>query len=128
MTTWFISEHLWLYFNFKPWIDSKGTSDNEGLDEDDIDEEDEEELMMNGSMNGQTNGYKQIYHDGSDGTECDSDILPEDNKAVFVINMSLEMGVGKIAAQVAQAALGLQASLLRNSSKTRGRVSLERVL
>ena len=38
------------------------------------------------------------------------------------------MGVGKIAAQVAQAALGLQASLLRNSSKTRGRVSLERDL
>lgn len=38
-------------------------------------------------------------------------------KMVFVVNSELEMGVGKIAAQVAHAALGLHQLLLQNESK-----------
>jgi len=82
--------------------------DEEDLDEEDIDEEDEE-LMMNGSMNGHHNtlGHKGLYYHGSDETDSDSEDFPE-FKMVFVVNTSLEMGPSKMAAQVAQAALGLQ--------------------
>jgi PTH2 family peptidyl-tRNA hydrolase len=38
-------------------------------------------------------------------------------KMVFIVNSSLEMGVGKIAAQVAHAALGMHQILLQDESK-----------
>ena len=53
-----------------------------------------------------------FLEDSDDDTETDSDDFDEEDipefKMVFVVNMSLEMGPGKIAAQVGHAALGVQ--------------------
>jgi len=95
--------------------DPNGCLDEEDLDEEDIDEEDEE-FMMNGSMNshhntlGVQNSHKGLYYHGSDETDSDSDDFDDfpEFKMAFVVNTSLEMGPSKMAAQVAQAALGLQ--------------------
>lgn len=54
----------------------------------------------------------------SDGSE--EEYFPETAdfyKMVFVVNCELDMGVGKIAAQVAHAALGLHRILLENPQK-----------
>jgi len=84
--------------------DPNGCLDVEDLDEEDIDEE-EEEFMMNGHHYAM--GHQGHYYHGSDETDSDSEDFPE-FKMVFVVNTSLEMGPSKTAAQVAQAALGLQ--------------------
>ena len=56
--------------------------------------------------------FYSFSEDSDDDTETDSDDFDEEDipefKMVFVVNMSLEMGPGKIAAQVGHAALGVQ--------------------
>lgn len=47
----------------------------------------------------------------------DEDVVAELYKMVFVVNMSLEMGTGKLAAQVAHAALGMHRLLLQDENK-----------
>ncbi|CAN7945751.1 unnamed protein product, partial [Ixodes hexagonus] len=49
--------------------------------------------------------------------DTEDDDAPEVFKMVFVVNMELEMGTGKIAAQVAHAAVGLYRLLLQDEPK-----------
>ena len=58
---------------------------------------------------------KSIIFVFSESDDFDEEDIPE-FKMVFVVNMSLEMGPGKVAAQVGHAALGVQRVL---SSKTK---------
>ena len=51
--------------------------------------------------------------DDEDGFPSDLDLY----KMVFVVNMDLGMGVGKVAAQVAHAALGLHRLMIDNTGK-----------
>ena len=84
----------------------------------DEDEEDEEHLMAVHSGH----NHKGLYnYEVSDETDSDSDDFDEDDipefKMVFVVNTSLEMGPGKVAAQVGHAALGVQRVLTAKSAK-----------
>lgn len=69
----------------------------------------------------------EIYYDVSDETDSDSDDFDEDDipefKMVFVVNTSLEMGPGKIAAQVGHAALGVQRVLTAKAGQNKYKVS-----
>ncbi|CAN8026955.1 unnamed protein product [Ixodes persulcatus] len=52
-----------------------------------------------------------------DESDTEEDDAPEVFKMVFVVNMELEMGMGKIAAQVGHAAVGLYRFLLQDEPK-----------
>ena len=70
----------------------------------------------------------EVYLDDSDeDTETDSDDFDEEDipefKMVFVVNMSLEMGPGKVAAQVGHAALGVQRVLSSKAKSGKYKVS-----
>ena len=69
-------------------------------------------LASTGSSITSINFFLLFLEDSDDDTETDSDDFDEEDipefKMVFVVNMSLEMGPGKIAAQVGHAALGVQ--------------------
>jgi peptidyl-tRNA hydrolase len=82
-------------------------------DEEDLEEEEEELCQQSRSTKiNSHNGEVYTIEDSDDDTETDSDDFDEEDipefKMVFVVNMSLEMGPGKIAAQVGHAALGVQ--------------------
>lgn len=55
--------------------------------------------------------------EADDVTDEDSEMLTEVYKMVFVVNTGLEMGTGKIASQVAHAALGIHRLLLQDENK-----------
>lgn len=72
---------------------------------------------------------EEVYIDDSDeDTETESDDFDEEDipefKMVFVVNMSLEMGPGKVAAQVGHAALGVQRVLSSKAKNGKYKVSL----
>uniref|UniRef100_A0A1E1X6T8 peptidyl-tRNA hydrolase n=1 Tax=Amblyomma aureolatum TaxID=187763 RepID=A0A1E1X6T8_9ACAR len=50
-------------------------------------------------------------------SDTEDDDAPETYKMVFAVNMELDMGMGKIAAQVAHAAVGLYRLLLQDEAK-----------
>lgn len=58
-----------------------------------------------------------VCRSGATATDRSMKTIREIYKMVFVVNSQLEMGVGKIAAQVAHGALGLHQLLLQNESK-----------
>lgn len=55
--------------------------------------------------------------DPLDESDTEDDDAPETYKMVFAVNTELEMGTGKIAAQVAHAAVGLYRMLLQDETK-----------
>ncbi|XP_037567670.2 probable peptidyl-tRNA hydrolase 2 [Dermacentor silvarum] len=55
--------------------------------------------------------------DASDESDTEDEDAPETYKMVFAVNTELEMGTGKIAAQVAHAVLGLYRLLLQDEAK-----------
>ena len=59
----------------------------------------------------------------SESDDFDEEDIPE-FKMVFVVNMSLEMGPGKVAAQVGHAALGVQRVLSSKTKNGKYKVSL----
>merc|ERR1712038_899017 len=81
-------------------------------DEEDLEEEEELCQQSRSTKINSHNGEVYTIEDSDDDTETDSDDFDEEDipefKMVFVVNMSLEMGPGKIAAQVGHAALGVQ--------------------
>merc|ERR1712029_1242010 len=84
---------------------------------DDEEDEDEEEYHK----------YKH-YADSDEESETDSDDFDEEDipefKMVFVVNTSLEMGAGKVAAQVGHAALGVQRTLAAKSKEGKYKVTM----
>lgn len=87
-------------------------------DEEDLEDEDEEEYH---------DKYKH-YADSDEESETDSDDFDEEDipefKMVFVVNTSLEMGAGKVAAQVGHAALGVQRTLAAKSKEGKYKVTM----
>merc|ERR1712029_818309 len=71
--------------------------------------------------------YKH-YADSDEESETDSDDFDEEDipefKMVFVVNTSLEMGAGKVAAQVGHAALGVQRTLAAKSKEGKYKVTM----
>ena len=66
---------------------------------------------------------KSIIFVFSESDDFDEEDIPE-FKMVFVVNMSLEMGPGKVAAQVGHAALGVQRVLSSKTKNGKYKVSL----
>lgn len=84
---------------------------------------------LQGAQNGKHSHHEEVYIDDSEeDTETESDDFDEEDipefKMVFVVNMSLEMGPGKVAAQVGHAALGVQRVLSSKTKNGKYKVSL----
>ena len=72
-------------------------------------------------------GHSRYYEDSDEESETDSDDFDEEDipefKMVFVVNTSLEMSAGKVAAQVGHAALGVNRTLQTKSKDGKFKVS-----
>ena len=64
--------------------------------------------------------YNIYFQEDAEDSDESEDYIPDGvdfYKMVFVVNAEFSMGVGKIAAQVAHAALGLHRALIENPQK-----------
>ena len=90
------------------------------------DEDEDEEGYMCSGHGGRS--HSKYYDDSDEESDTDSDDFDEEDipefKMVFVVNTSLEMGAGKVAAQVGHAALGVQRTLAAKSKEGKFKVSM----